>query len=110
MKRISIQALLAAIMLCAAATVAGEDAQPVVNMSKSEPIDRMELDASSVRGNRELPKVLYIVPWKGPGDAALTRMPANRLVDEVMARVDRDVFIRQTRYFEQLYGASEQRD
>src|SRR5258706_7832453 len=27
-------------------------------------VDKMELDATSVTGNRELPKVLYIVPWK----------------------------------------------
>ena len=26
--------------------------------------DRLELDATDITGNRELPKVLYIVPWK----------------------------------------------
>ena len=29
-------------------------------------IDRLQLDTTSIRGNQELPRVLYIVPWKDP--------------------------------------------
>ncbi|CAG0937914.1 hypothetical protein GPROT2_00056 [Gammaproteobacteria bacterium] len=67
--------------------------------------DRLELDASSIRGNQELPKVLYIVPWKEPGLAQPAGRPLNSLVDEVLAPVDREVFRRQMRYFDQLYAA-----
>ena len=28
--------------------------------------DRAEIDPTKIIGNRELPKVLYIVPWKKP--------------------------------------------
>lgn len=66
--------------------------------------DRLELDATSIRGNQELPKVLYIVPWKDPALGDLVGKPVNSLVDEVLAPVDRDVFRRQIRYFDQLYG------
>ncbi|HHQ15188.1 MAG TPA: hypothetical protein ENK16_09160 [Chromatiales bacterium] len=69
--------------------------------------DQLELDASSIRGNQELPKVLYIVPWKDPSLAELVGKPVNSLVDEVLAPVDREVFRRQTRYFDQLYGGAE---
>lgn len=68
------------------------------------PADRLELDASAIRGNQELPKVLYIVPWKDPALGDLVGKPVNSLVDEVLAPVDRDVFRRQIRYFDQLYG------
>ncbi len=73
----------------------------------SAPADQIELDASSIRGNQELPKVLYIVPWKDPSLAELVGKPVNSLVDEVLAPVDREVFRRQTRYFDQLYGGAE---
>lgn len=66
--------------------------------------DRLQLDATSIRGNQELPKVLYIVPWKDPELGDLVGKPVNSLVDEVLAPVDREVFRRQIRYFDQLYG------
>ncbi len=59
---------------------------------------------TSIRGNQELPKVLYIVPWKEPGLAEPAGRPLNSLVDEALAPVDREVFRRQLRYFDQLYA------
>ena len=70
-------------------------------------LDRLDLDATSVRGNSELPKVLYIVPWKQAGIGDLLGKPVNSLLDEVLAPLDRDVFRRQVRYFDQLYATSE---
>lgn len=66
----------------------------------------LALDATAIRGNQELPKVLYIVPWKDPAAAELSGRPVNSLIDELLAPVDREVFRRQTRYFSQLYGAA----
>ena len=65
----------------------------------------LALDTTAIRGNQELPKVMYIVPWKDPAMAELAGRPVNSLVEEVLAPVDREVFRRQTRYFSQLYGA-----
>lgn len=67
--------------------------------------DRIDLDASQITGNRELPKVLYIVPWKRPDLGDLLGKPVNSLLDEVLAPVDRDVFRRENRYFEALQPA-----
>ncbi len=61
--------------------------------------DRVELDTSTITGNRELPKVLYIVPWKKSDIGDLTGKPMNSLLDEVLAPVDRDVFRREVTYF-----------
>ena len=62
--------------------------------------DRLELDTTVVTGNRELPKVLYIVPWKKADIGDLPAQPFNTLLDEVLTPVDRDVFRREVTYFE----------
>jgi hypothetical protein len=64
--------------------------------------DRLDLDSSQITGNRELPKVLYIVPWRIAELGDLVGRPVNSLLDEVLEPVDRDVFRRQNRYFEAL--------
>ncbi len=67
--------------------------------------DRVDLDATQITGNRELPRVLYIVPWKRSDLGDLTGKPVNSLLDEVLAPVDRDVFRRETRYFDAVAAA-----
>jgi hypothetical protein len=64
--------------------------------------DRLDLEATQITGNRELPKVLYIVPWRSAELGDLVGRPVNSLLDEVLEPVDRDVFRRQNRYFEAL--------
>jgi hypothetical protein len=73
---------------------AGTDGKP-----KSNAKDRIELDTTQITGNRELPKVLYIVPWKHSDLSDLAGRPANSLLDEVLTPVDRDVFQRENRYY-----------
>ncbi|MGZ8259739.1 MAG: hypothetical protein ACXWUL_04200 [Caldimonas sp.] len=60
--------------------------------------DRADLDRSQIIGNRELPKVTYIVPWKKPGAGDLSGRPLVSVLDEALAPVDREVFRRQVRY------------
>lgn len=69
--------------------------------------DRLELDTTVVTGNRELPKVLYIVPWKKADLGDLPGQPFNTLLDEVLMPVDRDVFRREVTYFEALSEGSD---
>jgi hypothetical protein len=68
--------------------------------------DQAELDRSQIIGNRELPKVTYIVPWKKPGPGDLTGRPLVSVLDEALAPVDRDVFRRQVRYDGQAVSRS----
>jgi hypothetical protein len=60
--------------------------------------DRADIERTQIIGNRELPKVLYIVPWKKPLQGDLSGRPPGGVLDEVLAPVDRDVFRRQVRY------------
>lgn len=60
--------------------------------------DRADIDRTQIIGNRELPKVLYIVPWKKPLPGDLSGRPPVSVLDEALAPVDRDVFRRQVQY------------
>jgi hypothetical protein len=101
----------------AAAPTTSTDASPAVDTSASPAVDtsapaaaptrraqndRLDLDTTIVTGNRELPKVLYIVPWKRSDLGDLVGKPVNSLLDEVLTPVDRDVFKRENRYYRAL--------
>jgi len=60
--------------------------------------DRADIDKTQIIGNRELPKVLYIVPWKKPLPGELAGRPTVSVLDEALTPVDRDVFRRQIQY------------
>jgi hypothetical protein len=67
--------------------------------------DRADIDKTQIIGNRELPKVLYIVPWKKPLPGGLSGRPVASVLDEALAPIDRDVFRRQVQYDAQLRPA-----
>jgi len=70
-------------------------------------MDRLELGRTEITGNQELPKVLYIVPWQKSDPGDLMGRPVNTLLDEVLAPLDREEFIRQVGYYDDLYGEKE---
>ena len=72
--------------------------------SGSQVMDRMELGRTEITGNQELPKVMYIVPWKKADPGDLMGRPVNTLLDEVLAPLDREEFVRQVDYYGDLYG------
>ena len=85
----------------AAATTAAERPAP-------RALDTLDLGTTSITGNAELPKVLYIVPWKKSDLGDLVGRPVNTLLDEVLAPVDPAVFERHLSYYDSLYGTREQ--
>jgi hypothetical protein len=111
---ITIRIALPALLLTAAAAFAAEPAAkqtpaaaPKASTEASKPAasgrraqsDRLDLDTTIVTGNRELPKVLYIVPWKKADLGDLPAQPFNTLLDEILTPVDRDVFRREVTYY-----------
>ena len=70
----------------------------VVLAAQAQAQDHADIDRSQIIGNRELPKVLYIVPWKHPTAGDLTGRPLVSVLDEALAPLDRDVFLRQVNY------------
>jgi hypothetical protein len=89
----------------ASADQAEEDAEDVRRrVTSSGVMDEMDLGTTEVTGNQELPKVLYIVPWQRTDPGEFMGQPINTLLDEVLAPVNRDEFVRQVDYYRDLNG------
>jgi len=69
-------------------------------------VDRLQLDPTAITGNRELPKVMNIVPWKGAEPPGGPDRPLDSLVEEVLSPLDRDEFRREITYYRDLTGQS----
>ena len=66
--------------------------------------DSLDLEGTTITGSQELPKALHIVPWKSAEAGELAGRPMNSLVDEILAPIDRDVFLRELEYYEAVHG------
>ena len=65
-------------------------------------VDRLQLDTTAITGNRELPKVMSIVPWKAAEPPAGPDRPMGSLIEELLAPLDRDEFRREIAYHRDL--------
>jgi len=74
----------------------------------AEPIPaetRIDLDATVVSGNEELPKVLYIVPWQAPHGAAALPPRDTTVDDDLFRRLQPAAHRRETLYLDNLTGS-----
>jgi hypothetical protein len=92
-----------ALLLSTAAAHASDSPPP---QPAERAMDRLELEATSITGNRELPKVMSIVPWKSAEPPSGPDRPMGSLIEEVLAPVDRDEFRREITYFRDLASHS----
>jgi hypothetical protein len=98
--------LLAAVLVMPGAALATDAPAPA---RPERALDRLELDPTAITGNRELPKVLSIVPWKAAEPPSGPDRPMGSLIEEVLAPVDRDEFRREITYFRDLTSQSSDR-
>ena len=68
--------------------------------------DELDLDTSTVTGNRELPKVMVIVPWKKAAPGDIPGRPVESLLDEAVSPVEREVFRVRLSYYRELQQES----
>jgi len=98
-----------------AAIVASSGAAPALaadvapKAASARAVDRLELDSTAITGNRELPKVMSIVPWKAAEPPAGPDRPMGSLIEEVLSPLDRDEFRREITYFGDLSSHSADR-
>jgi len=64
--------------------------------------ETLNMEGTKIRGNQELPQVLYIVPWQEAEVPNLNQPPLQSLIDEALTPVDREVFQRKVRYYDAL--------
>jgi hypothetical protein len=83
-----------------AAAGAGASSGAAAAGGKPNAADRLELGTATVTGDREQPKVMYIVPWKKSDIGDLSGKPMNSLLDEALAPIDREEFKRQVVYYQ----------
>ena len=108
MKTTTASLVLALLSGAALAQGAKKPAAPPAPAAAATPsADRVDLESQKIIGNRELPKVLYIVPWKKPLPGDLAGRPGGGVLDEALAPIDRDVFRRQVNYDAQLAPKAE---
>lgn len=69
--------------------------------------DQIDLEGARIFGNRDLPNITYIVPWKDDKLELMEVQPIGTLFDEALLPIDRDVFIREVEYYELLQGKQE---
>jgi hypothetical protein len=85
---------------------AAAPAQAPIGKSSKRTVDRLQLETTSITGNRELPKVMNIVPWKAAEPPGGPDRPLNSLVEDVLSPLDRDEFRREITYYRDLTGQS----
>ena len=76
-----------------------------VTVSAAEGRDRVELDETVISGNQELPKVLYILPWRDPDGLPELDLNTDLVESEVFRRVYPPAYRRELEYLETLNGA-----
>ncbi len=64
--------------------------------------ERLEMEGTAIIGNQELPKVLYIVPWKQSELPDLSEPPLQSLIDDALMPIDREEFRREVVYHDAL--------
>lgn len=57
--------------------------------------DERQLDGMAIIGNQELPRALFIVPWKQAPFGEISLAPRSKLVNEQLTPLDPDVFQRE---------------
>jgi hypothetical protein len=87
-------------LLCISAKAA--DNPKAQTGTKDKPVQQMQLETTTITGHHELPRVLYIVPWKRAEAGDLPGRPPDSLLDESLRPLDRAEFRREIRYSDQL--------
>ena len=60
--------------------------------------DRINMEALSIIGNKELPNILYILPWKHSDLPDMVEMPLSGLINDALKPIDRKTLLRQQLY------------
>lgn len=60
--------------------------------------ERIDMEALSIIGNKELPNILYILPWKHSDLPDMVELPLSGLINDALQPIDRETILRQQHY------------
>jgi hypothetical protein len=66
--------------------------------------DSLELEGTEITGNKELPMVLYIVPWKSVERFDIESPPITSVMDRPLKPIDRASFKRRINYHQAIFS------
>jgi hypothetical protein len=69
--------------------------------------DSLQLEGTSITGNKELPRVLYILPWKTVERFEIKSPPIVSIMDQELQPLDRATFKRTIHYHQAIYAKAE---
>ena len=73
-------------------------------LAQKPPADAKSMSGMSILGNQEAPKSLVIVPWKSSEIGS--GIGVSRALDTSIRAVDKDVFMRELKYYEIRSGGA----
>ena len=71
--------------------------------------EKLQMEGTEITGNKELPRVLYIVPWKSADRFELTSPPVTSVLDQKLGPIDRASFKRKVHYHDAIFSTAEQK-
>ena len=71
--------------------------------AQQPPQDSLQLEGTEITGNKELPMVLYIVPWKSIERFDIESPPITSVMDMPLTQIDRASFKRTINYHQAIY-------
>lgn len=66
--------------------------------------DSLQLEGTEITGNKELPMVLYIVPWKSVQRFDIQTPPITSIMDMQLTPIDRASFQRTINYHQAIFS------
>ena len=69
--------------------------------------DRLELEGTAIIGNKELPNILYIVPWKPVQRFEIETPAVISIMDQKLKAIDRASFKRKIHYHNAIFAKAE---
>jgi hypothetical protein len=94
----------AALAIVAIGVVDAQEPPPVQQAAAAQP-ETKSMSGMSILGNQETPKSLVIVPWKSSEIG--NGIGVSRALDTRIRAVDKDVFMRELKYYGIRSGADE---
>jgi hypothetical protein len=66
--------------------------------------ERLQMEGTEITGNKELPRVLYIVPWKTAERFEIESPPITSIMESRLTPLDRSAFRRTIHYHEAIFS------